>query len=76
MPEQFQGKAIAQLRKTGSKKNTITTIHPMSLAICFLTVNGGLFRLVSYWGVGQLADRRTVNPEVGGSSPPAPASDF
>jgi hypothetical protein len=28
----------------------------------------------SYWGVGQLADRRTVNPEVGGSSPPAPAS--
>ena len=26
------------------------------------------------WGVGQLADRRTVNPEVGGSSPPAPAS--
>jgi hypothetical protein len=46
MPEQFQGKAIAQLRKAGSKKNTITTTHSMSLAICFLTVNGGLFRLV------------------------------
>ncbi len=25
------------------------------------------------WGVGQLADRLTVNQEVGGSSPPAPA---
>src|SRR5215211_2676710 len=25
------------------------------------------------WGVGQLADRRTVNPEVAGSSPAAPA---
>src|SRR5256714_6694769 len=29
----------------------------------------------SYWGVGQLADRRTVNPEVAGSSPAAPALD-
>src|SRR4051812_7562554 len=28
----------------------------------------------SFWGVGQLADRRTVNPEVGGSSPPAPVA--
>jgi hypothetical protein len=28
------------------------------------------------WGVGQLADRRTVNPEVAGSSPAAPAFDF
>ena len=27
----------------------------------------------SDWGVGQLADRRTVNPEVAGSSPAAPA---
>ena len=26
----------------------------------------------SFWGVGQLADRLTVNQEVGGSSPPAP----
>jgi hypothetical protein len=46
MPEQFQGKAIAQLRKTGSKKNTITAIHPMSSASCFARKNGGLFRLV------------------------------
>src|SRR5688572_8824022 len=30
-------------------------------------------RARGFWGVGQLADRRTVNPEVGGSSPPAPA---
>ena len=29
-----------------------------------------------HWGVGQLADRRTVNPEVAGSSPAAPASSF
>jgi hypothetical protein len=26
MPEQFQGKAIAQFTKAGSKKNTITAI--------------------------------------------------
>ena len=26
----------------------------------------------SRWGVGQLADRRTVNPEVAGSNPAAP----
>src|SRR5256885_16173043 len=29
---------------------------------------------LALWGVGQLADRPAVNREVGGSSPPAPAS--
>ena len=33
-------------------------------------------RRPEYWGVGQLADRRTVNPEVAGSSPAAPAFDI
>ena len=27
------------------------------------------------WGVAELAKRRTVNPEIGGSNPPAPVSD-
>ena len=72
MPEQFQGKAIAQSTKFGSKKehDHYYTFDVMTLVMVFVMA------ACSYWGVGQLADRRTVNPEVGGSSPAAPAFDF
>ncbi len=43
----------------------------------FCEESSSIWPSVPRWGVGQLADRLTVNQEVGGSSPPAPVqSDF
>src|SRR2546425_3461656 len=45
----------------------------MVFCLVFLGVSASqASRRLSFWGVGQLADRPAVNREVGGSSPPAP----
>ena len=55
----------------GSKQTSFTFMNPgqsLGRDLCPQ-------ELVSSWGVAQSAERRTVNADVGGSSPPAPASD-
>ena len=54
--------------------NSCSADTPRPVVFFSLSAVRTTFRTRKHWGVGQLADRRTVNPEVAGSSPAAPAT--
>ena len=66
--------------RVGRRRHLIETAVSLVLTAFSVAPNGTrvVWGMVYFgqgrsWGVGQLADRLTVNQEVGGSSPPAPA---